>query len=304
MTLEGIITAMVTPFDKEGSICEASTKKLINHLIDSGVNGLFILGTNGEFFSLNDEEKVKFAKLVVEEVRGRIPVYAGAGGISTQGTIDLVNELEKVKVDAVSIITPYLISLTDEEIYRHYEQILKHTNCPIILYNIPQNTHINLSENVVNKLAKFIKVIGIKDSSGNLENLSTYLKIAEKHEFSVLIGSDSLILEALKRGASGAVAATSNLLPRTDIAIYQSFKENKFELAQQYQDSINDYRAINKIGSVPAMLKKALNFTGINVGSPRLPVLPISSKYDDELRIILEKYKKIEKFGEEKNAKA
>lgn len=295
--LEGIITAMVTPFDESGNIDIEGTHQLINRLIDSGIHGLFILGTNGEFFSLTDVEKVEFAKIVVNEVNGRVPVYAGAGGISTKNVINLVKEYEKINITAVSIITPFLISLSEEEVYNHYKEIILATSASIILYNIPQNTHISITPNIFEQLIKFPRVVGIKDSSGDLNNISEYLRIANKSDVSVLIGSDSKILTALRMGAVGAVSGTSNILTKTNLAIYESFKKGDLESAQRYQEMIEPYRLVNRLGSVPSMLKKAMNKTGNNVGTPRLPVLSITDEEQlNKLEKTLDYYKEIEGF--------
>ncbi|WP_240068623.1 dihydrodipicolinate synthase family protein [Enterococcus faecalis] len=298
MKLAGIITAMVTPLDDKGNICKERTAGLVNKLINEGVSGLFILGTNGEFFSFTDDEKVEYSKWVVELADGRVPVYAGSGGIPTNQVIELSNRLAEVGVSAVSIITPFLISLTDDELLNHYQTIAKNVNLPIILYNIPANTKINLSKEVVAELAKLDKIIGIKDSSGDLENLQGYLDVAKNEAFSVLVGSDSKILPALKMGGTGAVAATSNVLTKTDVGIYQNYQDNNLEKAEELQKSIDTFRMANKLGSVPSMLKYALSIIGYEVGAARLPVMPVNDHEKlAQMQEALKSYQEIENFG-------
>lgn len=293
MKIKGIITAMVTPVSEDG-INEEATRKLVNKLINSGVHGLFILGTNGEFYALSNEEKLELVRIVVEETAGRVPVFAGSGGISTEAVIQLTNQFEELGVDAVSIITPYLIKLSDEELIQHYQQIAENTKLPIILYNIPANTKISISEFVFEELVKNPQIIGIKDSSGSLENIQMYLELNDREDFSVLVGSDSLILSALQKGADGAVAATSNVLTKTDLGIYHAFLNNDLAQAQQLQESINDFRRILKLATVPSVLKYSLEIIGIPVGGPKSPVRRASSDLDDEIRKTLAQYQEIE----------
>ncbi|MDT2660436.1 4-hydroxy-tetrahydrodipicolinate synthase [Enterococcus hulanensis] len=293
MKITGIITAMVTPLAENG-IDEAATRKLVNKLINDGVHGLFILGTNGEFYALSEEEKLTLVKIVVDEAAGRVPIFAGSGGISTEAVIQLTNQFAELGVDAVSIITPYLIKISDEELIQHYQAITANTNLPIILYNIPANTKISISEQVFKELIKIPRIVGIKDSSGQLENIQMYLDLNDRADFSVLVGSDSLILPALQKGADGAVAATSNVLTKTDLGIYQAYLTNDLEKAARLQESINDFRRVLKLATVPSVLKYSLGLTGIPVGPPKSPVRGVTPELDTEIRNTLALYKEIE----------
>ncbi|MEQ7195437.1 4-hydroxy-tetrahydrodipicolinate synthase [Enterococcus avium] len=293
MKIKGIITAMVTPLSEDG-INEVATRKLVNKLINDGVHGLFVLGTNGEFYALSEAEKLALVKIVVDEAAGRVPVFAGSGGISTEEVIKVTNQFAELGVDAVSVITPYLIKLSDEELIQHYQTIALNTNLPMILYNIPANTQLSINESVFKELIQLPQIIGIKDSSGKLENIQMYLETNDREDFSILIGSDSLILPALQMGVDGAVAATSNVLTKTDLGIYQAFLENKMERAQVLQESINDFRGILKLATVPSVLKHSLELIGFPVGAPKKPVRKVSSKFDAEICETLSKYKEIE----------
>ena len=293
MKIKGIITAMVTPLSEDG-INEAATRKLVNKLINDGVHGLFVLGTNGEFYALSEAEKLALVKIVVDEAAGRVPVFAGSGGISTEEVIKVTNQFAELGVDAVSVITPYLTKLSDEELIQHYQTIALNTNLPMILYNIPANTQLSINECVFKELIQLPQIIGIKDSSGKLENIQMYLETNDREDFSILIGSDSLILPALQMGVDGAVAATSNVLTKTDLGIYQAFLENKMERAQVLQESINDFRGILKLATVPSVLKHSLELIGFPVGAPKKPVRKVSSKFDAEICETLSKYKEIE----------
>ncbi|MGX7262681.1 4-hydroxy-tetrahydrodipicolinate synthase [Enterococcus crotali] len=278
MKPKGLITAMVTPLDKANQIDLHATKRLVNHLIEKKVNGLFILGTNGEFHVLSDSEKLRFAQSVITETDGRVPVYVGTGGNSTEHVIALSKEMTKLGADALSVITPYFVPLTENELITHYLTLAEANTAPILLYNMPKNTGIAISSSMIGEIAGHPNIIGIKDSSGDLENIKAYLDATKNEEFAVLSGSDSLILDALKAGATGAVAATSNVLTEIDVAIYHYWLNGNLEKAQAMQDSIEEFRRILKLGTIPSVLKAAINYQGIPVGNPRLPVQPVSKE--------------------------
>lgn len=280
MDIKGIITAMVTPFDENQKINPLATKELVNKLIDKGVDGLFILGTNGEFHTLSRDEKLYFAKLVIDEVDKRIPVYVGTGGNSTAEVTELSKEMEALGADAISVITPYFLAPTQKELINHYKTIASSVDIPIILYNIPKNTGVNLEFETVYELSKISNILGIKDSSGNIENIKGYIEVTKDNDFCVLSGSDSLILKSLKLGAKGAIAATSNLLTEINVAIYRNFLKGNIEEAEKFQKDIDVLRGVLKLGTVPSVLKKAVEISGILVGPARLPVMEIN---DDEV---------------------
>lgn len=291
MKIEGMITAMVTPFHKDYTIHEEATKKLVEKLIADGVNGIFILGTNGEFQSLSEKEKVAFARLVVKIVNKRVAVYAGVGSCGTKLSIDLANQMKEVGVDAVSVIAPYFQKLSDEALLLHYKTIAQQVDLPILIYNIPSLTNNPISLAVVKELSEIENIKGIKDSSGDFENMRGYIEATKDKDFVVLAGSDSLILKALQAGAKGAVAATSNLLTKIDVAIYQNYLKNDFEAAKKAQDDIETLRSVNKLKIQPVVLKHALKLSGYDVGEARLPLLPVSADDDIKIKEMLAYYK-------------
>lgn len=290
MQLKGIITAMVTPFDENQNINQDATQKLINKLISKGVNGIFILGTNGEFHVLNDDEKIAFAEMVIKVVNKRVPVYVGTGGNSTKHVIELSKRMEKVGADALSIITPFLVPIKQNELVDHYKCIAANVNMPIVLYNIPKNTGINITSESVCELARIENIIGIKDSSGDISNIEAYINASKGEKFAVLSGSDSLILKALQIGAVGAIAATSNLLTDIDVAIYQNFINGDFVQAQKNQDAIEKLRAVLKLGTIPSVIKRAVTLSGINVGAARFPVSAVNLEIDEKIQETLTYY--------------
>lgn len=292
MKFEGIITPIVTPYyrDEQQSINYDATKLLINDLIDKGVHGIFILGSNGEFHVMQFEEKIAFAKYVVEVVNKRVPVYAGTGCCSTKEVISLSKEMEKVGVDALSIVNPYFLNLRDDELVQHYKMIAQNVNIPIMLYNIPKGTGKNINKEVVKELVKIPNILGIKDSSGDIENLKGYLEVTKGTNMEVLVGSDSKIAVAMRLGASGAVAGTSNLITSIIVELYDALKQGNDELANILQEKIEAIRTVLPLGSVPSILKRAMELHDMPVGPARLPIQETSDETDKKIKAALAYY--------------
>lgn len=291
MDYKGIICAMVTPFDENQNINKKATCELIDYLIERKIYGLFILGTNGECHVLTDDEKVEFAKIVIEHTDNRVPVFVGTGGNSTREVINLSKRMESIGASALSIITPYFIPPTQDELIIHYKTIAESVNLPIIMYNMPSKTGVNIEPESVRNLAKIKNIVGIKDSSGNLENMKAYIEATKDEDFCVFSGSDSLILDVLKAGGQGAVASTANFLTEIDVAIYKNFIDGDIEAAQKAQESIEELRRILKLGTIPSVIKKAVVLNGIDVGSARFPVMKPTGENLKEIKKVVENYK-------------
>ncbi|MGG7142094.1 4-hydroxy-tetrahydrodipicolinate synthase [Clostridium nigeriense] len=292
MKYKGLICAMITPLDENQNINPKATCELIDYLINKGVSGLFILGTNGECHVLTDDEKVEFAKIVVKHTNNRVPVFVGTGGNSTREVINLSKRMEEIGASALSIITPYFVPPTQNELIAHYKAIAESVNLPIMMYNMPGKTGINIEPESVRELAKVKNIVGIKDSSGKLDNMKAYLEVTKGEDFSVFSGSDSLILDILKAGGHGAVAATANFLAGIDIAIYDNFIKGDLEAAQKAQNSIEELRRILKLGTIPSVIKKAVVLNGIDVGPARFPVTQPTGEVLEEIKKVVENYKK------------
>lgn len=291
MEIKGIITAMVTPFDENQKINETAARQLVDKLISQGVHGLFILGTNGEFHVLSDDEKVEFAKIVIDQAAHRVPVYVGAGACGTQETIKLAQRMEAVGADALSVISPYFIAPTQQELADHYRKVAEAVNIPIIMYNIPKNTGINIEPETVKSLIGVKNIAGIKDSSGNMENMQGYIDAGKGSDFVVLVGSDSKILPALKIGAAGAIAGTSNVIAELDVSIYENYLKGNLQAAEQAQKDIDVLRGVLKLGTVPSVMKRAVTLLGINVGDARYPVSKLPVEADEQIKAALAYYK-------------
>jgi len=282
----GIIPAMVTPFSKEGKINVAALRKLTNYLIEGGVHGLFPVGSQGEFYALTLEEKKLVIETVVEEARGRVPVYAGTGAITTREAIALTKMAEAVGVSAVSVLTPFFIHPNETELFEFYSAIAKSTKLPVLLYNNPGRTGVNISSNFVVRASKVENIVGIKDSSGDLTLTAEYIRRAGE-TFSVLAGRDTLIYGTLCYGGKGAIAATANVAPKVIVEIYEAFMAGDHKRALSAQYRLAPLRLAFDLGTFPVVIKEALNLIGIDAGVGISPVGGMKPEAKEELKEIL-----------------
>lgn len=272
--LKGIITPILTPMNADESVNLTELRNQVERLISSGVHGIFPFGTNGEGYILSEQEKVEVLEATIDQVKGRVPVYAGSGLISTKDTIRMSKKAEELGADVLSIITPSFAVASQKELYDHYVEIAKHVDTPIVLYNIPARTGNKLLPETIAKLAKDVDlIVGAKDSSGDWDNLKAYITETRELEkdFYVLSGNDALILPCLKEGGFGGIAGCSNVYPQVLSSIYNLFIEGKLEEAEVVQESIASFRAVFKYGNPNTIVKKAVAMLGYPVGDCRRP---------------------------------
>jgi 4-hydroxy-tetrahydrodipicolinate synthase len=283
---KGIIPAMVTPVTSDGKINVEALRKLANYLIEGGVHGLFPVGSQGEFYALTFEEKKRIIEIVVEEARGRVPVYAGTGAITTREAIALTKMAETAGVSAVSVITPYFIRPNEAELFEFYTAIAKATRLPVLLYNNPGRTGVNISADFVVRASAVENIVGIKDSSGDLTLTAEYIRRTSE-KFSVLAGRDTLIYGTLCYGGKGAIAATANVAPKLIVEIYEAFQAGDLKRSLQAQFRLAPLRLAFDLGTFPVVIKEALNLIGIDAGVGIPPVGGITPKAKEELEEIL-----------------
>lgn len=272
--LKGIIPPILTPMNADESVNLNELRNQIERLLAGGVHGVFPFGTNGEGYILSEDEKIQVLEATIDQVNGRVPVYAGTGCISTMDTIRLSKKAQQLGADVLSIITPSFALASQKELYDHYTEIAKHVDMPIVLYNIPARTGNKLLPETVAQLAKDVDVImGAKDSSGDWDNLKAYITLTREldKDFRVLSGNDSLILPCLKEGGAGGIAGCANVYPKTLASIYELFTAGKIEEAEAAQDSIASFRAVFKYGNPNTVVKKAVALLGHPVGDCRRP---------------------------------
>jgi 4-hydroxy-tetrahydrodipicolinate synthase len=282
----GIIPAMVTPLDENEALNESALRRLVNHLIEGGVHGLFAIGSQGEFWAFDPEEKRRILEAVVDEAGGRVPVYGGTAAVSTRKAVALTRMAEEVGVDAVSVLTPFFVSPTQQELYEHYAAIAGATSLPIVLYSNPGRTGVRLAPETLARLAQMENMVGIKDSSGDLSLTAEYVRVTPD-SFAVLMGRDTLILAGLLYGCAGAIAATANVVPHLVMEIYERFQAGDLAGAQQAQERLAPLRHAFTWGTFPVVVKEAANMIGLAAGPARGPVGPLSEDARDRLAQVL-----------------
>lgn len=289
MTIEfkGVIPPIVTPLTEDYKLNEKALRKMINHLINNGIHGLFPAGTTGEFYGLTNEEYRELLEITLDEANGRVPVYGGVNHITTRGAIKLAEIAQDVGVDALSILTPMFISPTQEDVYRHYKNIAESTDLPIILYNNKPKTGVDISPNTVKRLADIKNIVAVKDSTGDMTNTEEYLRLTRDKDFSVLIGRDTMIYAGLCHGATGAIASCSNVAPRIAADIYDKFIAGDIEGSLEAQYKLAPLRIAFNLGTFPAVIKEGLKLQGIDVGPCYEPVGSLSTEEREELKKLL-----------------
>mgnify|MGYP002771701082 FL=1 len=290
--IKGIIPPILTPMnnDEEQTINHAELRNQVERLLAGGVHGLFPFGTNGEGYILSMKEKEAVLETVVDQVKGRVPIYAGTGCISTADTIRMSKRAEELGADVLSIITPSFAVASQKELYDHYVAVAKHVSIPIVLYNIPPRTGNKLLPETVAKLAKDVDVImGAKDSSGDRDNLKAYIDLTRDldKKFSVLAGNDGNILYCLLSGGAGGIAGRANLYPKTIASIYDKFIAGDTEGAQAAQDAVTNIQRVFKFGNPNTIIKKAVAVMGYPVGDCRRPFNYLCEEGMEELKKVL-----------------
>ncbi len=292
--LKGIIPPIITPMNEDESVNEEELRNQVNRMIGAGVHGLFPFGTNGESYILSEKEKEQVLSVVIEENRGRAPVYAGSGCIGTKDTIRMSQMAQSLGADVLSVITPWFAKASDEELYDHYCAVAKAVKIPVVLYNIPARTGNSLSPALVERLAKVDNIAGAKDSSGNFDNMVQYLeKTKDLEDFAVLSGNDSLIYWNLLAGGSGGIAGCANVYPKTMASIYEKFVAGDLEGARKAQDSIRSFRDCFRYGNPNTIVKAAVAMLGYPVGKCRAPFDKIPPQGIEAIRRVLDENREL-----------
>lgn len=287
--IKGVIVPLLTPMNADETINEKELRNQVNHQIESGIHALFPLGTNGEAYILSSKEKEQVLKIVVDEAKGRVPVYGGTGCVSTKETIELSLKAKEIGIDVLSIITPSFAAASQDELYEHYKEVAEAVDLPIVLYNIPARTGNALAPATVEKLSKIPNIVGVKDSSGNFDNMLQYIeKTRYRKDFAVLSGNDSLILWCLLAGGRGGIAGCANVFPSTMASIYDTFVAGNLEKAREIQDSIRSFRDCFKFGNPNTIVKIAVSLLGYPVGKCRKPFCQVPEAGIEAIKKVLE----------------
>jgi len=285
-SFHGVIPPLVTPFDSAGKVDDDALRGVVRYVLEGCVHGVFVGGSTGEAYAMSQDQRLRALEIVLDEVNGRVPVFAGTSRITTADTVALTQAAESAGADAASIVTPYFITPSQEELYEHYQTVAKATKLPVILYNNPARTGVVIQPDTVSRLAEIENIVGMKDSSGNMGGVVETIRLCGPR-FRVFCGFDMIIFSILAAGGAGAVPASGNIVPGLIAQMYEHYRAGRLDESRALQERLVPLRKAFSLGTFPAVLKEALNLAGIPVGKPRLPVKPLGEAAREELRQIL-----------------
>ena len=286
----GLGTALVTPFSRDGSIDEAAVRRLVGRQIDGGVHFLSPCGTTGEAPTLSHGEKVRVVELVVDAAAKRVPVLAGAGGYNTRDVIALAEEFERVGADGLLSVTPYYNKPTQEGLFQHYSAIAASTSLPIVLYNVPGRTGVNLEVETVARLSALGNVVGVKEASGNVEQMSAVLAAATDGFF-LLSGDDPLALSVMAIGGRGLISVASNAIPGEMTQIIELVEKGDLPAARRLHAWLLPFLEANFVESNPIPIKAVMAAMGLIEETYRLPLVPPGPDARDRISAVLQDLK-------------
>ena len=286
---KGIITALITPF-KSGEVDYQAFENLVNWQIESGVHGVIVAGTTGEGSNLTKKEFLALVELAIKTAKGRVSVIVNTGLNSTFETIELTQAAQELKADAVMLIAPYYVKPTQEGMYQHFKAIHDVTNLPIMLYNNPPRTSVDISNEVIVKLSKLPRIKALKECSGNVVKC-TQLMLEIDKDFDILAGDDVLALPYYSQGAVGLVSAVANIVPSLTVKLYNLWNKNKIKEAMELQSILLPLHQVLFCESNPIAIKYAASQFGICSEELRLPLVGPSEANRKLVRETLENLK-------------
>ena len=284
--LRGCGTALVTPFKEDLSIDEDALRKFVEFQVSGGIDFLVPCGTTGESPTLTDSEHRRVVEIVLEEARGRVPVIAGAGGYNTAHVIKLARECERIGVQALLSVTPYYNKPTQEGLYQHFKAIAEATSLPIIVYNVPPRTNVNILPETMARLAEIPNIIGVKEASGNISQIAEIVTMVSP-EFKVLSGDDSMTLPLIAVGGVGLISVASNETPSRMTALVGACLQNNWDEARRLNRELFPLMKANFIETSPGPVKAAVAMMGRIKEVYRLPMVPVKPQTKERLRTVL-----------------
>jgi 4-hydroxy-tetrahydrodipicolinate synthase len=269
----GCGTALVTPFDKEGNVEEQAVRRLARRQIDAGVHFLVPCGTTGESPTLSEDERVRVVELVVEEAAGRVPVLAGAGGYDTREVLHLGRRMQQAGANGLLSVTPYYNKPTPEGLYQHYRAIAEAVPLPIIVYNVPGRTGVNVDPVTLVRLSTIPGIVGVKEASGNIRQICEVCYLVPEG-FIVLSGDDSLTLPVMSVGGHGIISVASNGMPGEMARMVELAEGGDFAAARRVHAALMPFMTVNFIEANPIPIKAAMALMGLLEERYRLPMVP------------------------------
>lgn len=291
--IKGIVVPLVTPFNRDETVNEAALRQIVDYLVAAGVHGLFPSGSQGELFALDKDEKKRTMDVVIEQNNGRAFVMPSTGAVTTRESIELTRYAERAGADAVSVITPYFIKPSQDELVEHFCRIADSVSIPVLGYSNPDRTGVTLTPETVARINQQAPNFGgIKDSSGDLSNTMRYIALCPPG-FVTFMGRDTLIYAGLTYGCAGAVAATANVAPELVVGIYEAYQAGDLPLALERQRQLEPLRQAFALGSFPVVVKDAMELLGLPAGPCRAPIRSLTGAAREQLIAILKQMGKL-----------
>lgn len=284
-----LVTAMITPFNPNLEINYQKVEELVEVLLKKGSDTLVVAGTTGESPALSEKERLNLLKVVSDVAKGRAKVLAGAGGNYTQTTIELCRKAEEMGIDGLMLVTPYYNKPPQEGLYRHFSKIAESVKLPIMLYNVPGRTGVNLQAETTLRLAEIDNIVAIKEASGDLEQVTTICAGCPDNFF-VYSGDDSMTLPIISAGGSGVVSIASHLAGLEIKQMMEAFFSRDIHQAVKMHQKLMPLFRVLFITTNPIPLKAALNLMGMDVGEPRLPLVSLPENLSKTLKEVLDHY--------------
>ena len=283
-----VSTAMVTPFDSKGNVDFQKTTTLVNYLIANGTDSLVLAGTTGESPTLSSEEKIALLRHVVKVVEKRVPIIMGTGSNNTYASIEMTKKAEQNGADAIMLVAPYYSKTNQEGLYQHFKAIAESTSLPVMVYNIPGRASVNIEPETIIRLSEISNIVAVKEASGDL-NAMTQIIAGTDDDFVLYSGDDALLLPVLAIGGAGVVSVASHVAGKELQQLIQEFFEgNLAQAAKLHQELLPLIKGLFSAPS-PAPVKTALQIYGIDVGSVRLPIVPLTEQERLNLSAVLKK---------------
>jgi 4-hydroxy-tetrahydrodipicolinate synthase len=282
----GVGTALVTPFTKSGDLDEAAVRRLARRQIDAGIHFLCPCGTTGENPTLTDAERLRIIEIVVEESKGAVPVLAGAGGYDTRELIHMAGEMARRGVSGFLSVTPYYNKPTQDGLYQHYRAFAESTPLPIVVYNVPGRTGVNVEVATLARLAQIPNIVGVKEASGNVSQMCEVVR-AVPSGFLVLSGDDALTLPLMAVGGLGIISVAGNEIPAEMVKMVEAAERNDFAGARAVHARILPLMSINFVESNPQPVKYAMAAMGLLDGTFRLPMVSPSASSKEKIGVVL-----------------
>jgi 4-hydroxy-tetrahydrodipicolinate synthase len=284
--LNGCGTALVTPFNEDSSIDEDALRRFVDFQIDEGIGFVVPCGTTGESATLSNSEQRRVVQIVLEQARGRVPTIAGAGGNNTAHVIALARDYERMGVQALLSVSPYYNKPMQEGLFQHFKAIAEATSLPIIVYNVPPRTNVNILPDTIVRLAEIPNIIGVKEASGDISQIAEIIARVPAR-FKVFSGDDSMTLPLIAVGGVGLISVASNEAPGKMTALTKACLENNWDEARRLNRELFALMKANFIETSPGPVKAALAMMGKIKEVYRLPMVPVTAETKDKLRAVL-----------------